>query len=591
MVLETIDWIIITVFFVISIGIGIYSSKKSSKSTKEFFLSGKNMPWWLLGTSMVATTFSNETPLLVTDITRQNGIVGNWVWWAFLLTGMLTVFVYAKLWQRSGVMTDLEFYEMRYSGKLAGFLRGFRAVYLGLIFNILILATVSMAMTKIAAVLLGWTPIMTLLIAGGITLIYSSIGGLRGVILTDFFQFFLSMVGAIWAANYILDLPEIGSLENLFAHENVADKLSFFPDFSNTELMITLIVLPLAVQWWSVWYPGGEPGGGGYVAQRMLSAKSEKDSALATLYFNLTHYAIRPWPWFIVALASLIIYPNLESLRAAFPNVDPSLIRHDFAYPAMIKILPSGLIGLVMASLFAAFMSTVSTHLNWGASYLVNDLYSRFIKPEATEKQLLIVGRFSMLIILVLSLLFALALSNALQAFHIILQIGAGTGLIYILRWFWWRINAASELTAMIVSFLLAMYFQFLHPIIFSSELSGSEQLIYGVLLTTISWVFVAFKSKSTDELTLVSFYKKIQSGGPGWKKIRDKMGITESAEKWDVGQGVLAMFVGTIAIFSFLFSIGKFLYGDTITSIILLIVFLIGSVFVIKTMKSMRFK
>jgi Na+/proline symporter len=306
-----IDWAIIAAFFVISMLIGVYASKSAGSSAKEFFLSGRNMPWWLLGVSMVATTFSADTPNLVTDIVRKQGVSGNWVWWAFLLTGMLTVFVYAKLWRRSELTTDLEFYEMRYSGKPAAFLRAFRAIYLGVFFNVVIMATVSLAAIKIGGVMLGLSPYETLLLASIVTVIYSSLGGLKGVLLTDFFQFFIPMAGSIGAAIYILDMPEIGSLNNLLTHPNVADKLNFLPDFNDWNLIIPLLIMPLAIQWWATWYPGAEPGGGGYIAQRMLSAKDEKNAIGATLFFNIAHYAMRPWPWIIVALSSLILFPQI----------------------------------------------------------------------------------------------------------------------------------------------------------------------------------------------------------------------------------------------------------------------------------------
>lgn len=434
-----IDWGIIAAFFVISLLIGLFTAKQAGSSAKEFFLSGRNMPWWLLGVSMVATTFSADTPNLVTDIVRKNGVAGNWAWWAFLLTGMLTVFVYAKLWRRSEVTTDLEFYELRYSGKGAAFLRAFRAIYLGVFFNVVIMATVSLAAIKIGGVMLGLSPIQTLLIASIVTVVYSSLGGLKGVLLTDFFQFFIAMIGSFGAAYFILDLPEIGSLNNLLAHENVADKLNFLPDFTDPNVYIPLFIMPIAIQWWATWYPGAEPGGGGYIAQRMLSAKDEKNAIGATLFFNIAHYAMRPWPWILIALSSLVIFPQISDLQAAFPDIPADKLGDDLAYSAMLTYLPTGLIGIVLASLIAAVMSTLSTHLNWGSSYIVNDFYLRFVKPEASDKELVSVGRISTVLLMALSALLALALSSALDAFNILLQIGAGTGLIFILRWFWWR--------------------------------------------------------------------------------------------------------------------------------------------------------
>ncbi len=470
--LSTIDWVIIIAFFTVTMLIGIWASKKAGKSSKAFFLSGNDMPWWLLGVSMVATTFSADTPNLVTDIVRKNGVAGNWVWWAFLLTGMTTVFIYAKLWRRSGITTDLEFYELRYSGAPATFLRGFRSIYLGVFFNVMIMATVLLAGIKIGGVMLGMSPIQTVLLVSLVTVVYSSLGGLRGVILTDFFQFILSMIGMVAAAIYIVNLPEIGGLSKLISHPNVADKIDFFPDFTNLEVAIPLFFVPIAVQWWSSWYPGAEPGGGGYIAQRMLSAKDEKDATKATLFFNVAHYALRPWPWILIALGSLIIFPDLSHIRDSFPNVDDSIIAHDLAFPAMLTLLPSGLMGLVIASLIAALMSTISTHLNWGASYIVNDFYGRFILKDETnaldslgetsasrEKKLVRVGRIATVALMILSAIFALALTNAMQAFNILLQIGAGTGLLFLLRWFWWRINAYSEIAAMISSLVIAIFF------------------------------------------------------------------------------------------------------------------------------------
>jgi solute:Na+ symporter, SSS family len=569
MLLSTLDWIIIFAFFIISLLIGLYASRSAGKSASEFFLSGRNMPWWLLGVSMVATTFSCDTPNLVTDIVRQNGVAGNWAWWAFLLTGMLTVFIYAKLWRRTQVLTDLEFYEIRYSGKMAAFLRGFRAIYLGVFFNIMVMATVSLALTKIGAVMLQWPAVQTLVISMAITAVYSTIGGFKGVLLTDFFQFFIAMLGSFWAAYYLLDLPQVGGLQNLLSHSAVNPKLSMLPDFADSDALITLLILPLAVQWWSVWYPGAEPGGGGYIAQRMLSAKNEKGAIVATLFFNVAHYALRPWPWIIVALASLIVFPDIPSIQQAFPNVAPQLIRHDFAYPAMLSFLPSGLIGLVVASLIAAFMSTISTQVNWGSSYIVNDFYQRFINPQASEKQLVAVGRWSTVILMVLTCLFALVLENALQAFNILLQVGAGTGLIFILRWFWWRINAYSEMAAMVISFLVALYLEIIHPALGLAPMSTVSKLLLGVGITTVGWIIVTYLTQPTDTATLRSFYKLVKPGGPGWKKVveeaqRDNESLeTANAKGWDVPVGILCMIIGTLLVYFALFAVGNWIYGN----------------------------
>lgn len=594
MVLHAIDWFSVILFFVVSLAIGIGVARKAGKNSSEFFLSGRNMPWWLLGVSMVATTFSADTPNLVTDIVRQRGVAGNWVWWAFLLTGMLTVFVYAKLWRRSEVLTDLEFYEIRYSGKAAAFLRGFRALYLGVFFNVLIMATVSLAMIKIAGVMLDLTPVKTLLIASVVTVAYSALGGLRGVLITDFFQFFIAMIGAIGAAIVAVNLPEVGGLNALLTHENVLPKLNLLPDFSDTQAVISLLILPLAVQWWSVWYPGAEPGGGGYIAQRMLSAKTERHAIGATLFFNAAHYALRPWPWIVVALCSIVVFPDLASLQAAFPNVDASVIGHDLAYPAMLTYLPHGLLGLVVASLIAAFMSTISTHLNWGSSYIVNDFYTRFVNPGADDRTQVRVGRLSTVGLMVLAALLALALSNALQAFNILLQIGAGTGLIFILRWFWWRINPWSEITAMVVSFLIAVYFQFVHVSLGLPEVSGHLQLLAGVAITTVAWVAVTLVTKPSDAETLYSFYNLVRPGGPGWERViqtasSDGVELKGLGAAWEVPIEILCMLFGAFTIYGALFSVGFVIYGNLGPGLILATVAILSGALVFRLWKKLR--
>lgn len=565
-------------FFLLSLIIGVAVARRAGKSSSEYFLSGRNMPWWLLGVSMVATTFSSDTPNLVTDIVRQNGVAGNWVWWAFLLTGMLTVFVYAKLWRRSQVMTDIEFYELRYSGKAAAFLRGFRALYLGVFFNILIMAAVSLAIIKIGGVMLKLTPVETLLIASFVTVVYSTLGGLRGVLITDFFQFGIAMIGAVGAAVVALRMPQVGGIKGLLAADALQGKLALLPDFSQTEALIPLFILPLAVQWWSVWYPGAEPGGGGYIAQRMLSAKTEKHAVGATLLFNAAHYALRPWPWIVVALCSLLVFPDLTSLQQAFPHVAPNVLRHDLAYPAMLTFLPAGLLGLVVASLIAAFMSTISTHLNWGSSYIVNDFYKRFLNQDASDRLQVRAGRISTVVLMALTAVMALVLSNALQAFQILLQIGAGTGLLFILRWFWWRVNPYSELTAMVVSFLAAVYLQLIHPGTGLPEISVHGRLLLGVSITTVSWVSVTFITRPSDEKTLRSFYHLVKPGGPGWKKVvqaaRAEGVLLEDAEKgWDVPAGILCMLLGSLMVYSALFAIGYWIYGKHTVGMLLTLI------------------
>jgi Na+/proline symporter len=580
MTLTALDYGIIIFIFVAVIAIGFIVSKKSGKNSTEFFLSGRNMPWWLLGFSMVATTFSTDTPNLVTDIVRNDGVSGNWVWWAFLITGLLTVFVYAKLWRRSNVETDMEFYELRYGGAPAKFLRGFRSIYLGLAFNVLAMAAVTLAAIKIGQVMLGLSSLEVIGIAGTITVLFSAIGGFRGVIYSDFLLFFVAMAGSIGAAYYLVNLPEVGGLAELITHENVRDKIDLVPRWSDKEKFISLLVIPLAVQWWSSWFPGAEPGGGGYIAQRMLAAKNENHAVGATFFFNVMHYALRPWPWIIVALASLVIFPDIASIQAAFPNVEESKLGHDLAYSAMLTMLPAGLLGLVLASLGAAYMSTVSTHLNWGSSYIVNDFYKQHINKNASEKELVRVGRGSTVLLMIISAIIALLLNNAMQLFDIIIMFGAGTGLVFILRWFWSRINAWSEITAMFVSGVISILLNFtsLGVYLFGGNLldgtfqegvfEGWLQYPFVVLVTTICWLIATFITPKEDKKVLYNFYQKIQPGGPGWKNVVDQaksenIDIITTKEKWSVPTGILAVIAGTIMVYGCLFTTGKIIYGE----------------------------
>ena len=629
MELTMIDWAFIFGFFALALGIGLSVARQAGKSSEDYFLSGRHMPWWLLGFSMVATTFSTDTPNFVTNLVRKNGVAGNWMWWSFLLTGMLTVFVYAKLWRRSKVLTDVEFYEIRYSGKTAAFLRGFRALYLGVFFNIMIMGMVSLAAIKIGSAMLGLTPVESILYASIVTVIFSTLGGFKGVLLTDCVLFVIAMVGAVAAAVFAVQHADIGSLTTLFANEQVAEKLSIIPQLKqdangaitddSLNLMIGVLIVPLAVQWWSVWYPGSEPGGGGYLAQRMLAAKNEKHATGAVLFFNATHYALRPWPWIIVALCSLVVFPmdtqsvrdaakaelksdqivqlqkqvdenpdgvaqadkdklqalkfkkeGLTALREAFPDTPDDKIGHDLAYPAMLRSLPHGWLGLVLASLVAAYMSTISTHLNWGSSYVVNDFYKRFIKPEAKDKELVLVGRVSTVLMMVIAAVFALQLTSALQAFEILLQIGAGTGLLFILRWFWWRINAVSEVVGMVVSFVVAVVLA-LGP----WELQVWQQLLIGVAITTTCWVTATLLTRPTDAKTLRRFCKMINPSGPGWKEIyktaeAEGQPIESVHEAVNLPRGILCMVLGCMAVYGALFAVGMFLYGQTVVASIL---------------------
>jgi len=583
--IANLDWIIIISFLSITLLIGLIVSRKSGKNSSEFFLSGRNMPWWLLGISMVATTFSTDTPNLVTDIVRNNGVAGNWVWWVFLLTGLLTVFVYAKLWRKSNVNTDIEFYEMRYSGKPAKFLRSFRALYLGVIFNVLAMGGISLAAIKIGQVMLGLTAFETIGIAGAITVLFSTMGGFKGVVYTDFLLFFVAMAGSIGAAYYLVNMPEIGGIQALITHPNVADKISMLPDFSNTEQLIMLLIIPLAVQWWSAWYPGAEPGGGGYIAQRMLAAKDENHAIGATLFFNIMHYAFRPWPWILVALASLIVFPDIASIQEAFPAVSEDKLGHDLAYSAMLTKLPTGLLGLVLASLIAAYMSTISTHLNWGASYIVNDFYTQQINPSATEKQKVNVGRLSTVILFLASAALALLLTNALQLFDFILMFGAGTGLIFILRWFWWRINAWSEISAIFVSGIVSILFnmEIVTSVLFGETTLMPEYMKFPmlVMITTVVWLVVTFATPAEDKEVLLSFYKKTVPGGPGWKAIVGDEQI--ESEGWSVPSGILAMLLALAMIYCLLFATGYFIYGNLLLAGILMLTALIAAYFLFR--------
>ena len=475
------------------------------------------------------------------------------------------------------MLTYIEFYEIRYSGKSAAFLRGFRALYLGVFFNIMIMASVSLAAIKIGGVMLGLSPLQCILGASIVTVIFSSLGGFRGVVFTDFLLFIMAMVGSIAAAYFALGHADIGSLKALFAHPNVSDKLTFLPPVewdasgsltdANMDLWMTLIVIPLVVQWWSVWYPGAEPGGGGYVAQRMLAAKDERHATGAVLFFNFAHYGLRPWPWIIVALASLVVFPTLESIQVAFPKVDPSVLGHDLAYPAMLTFLPTGWLGLVLASLIAAYMSTISTHLNWGSSYVVNDFYKRFVKKKASSKEQVLVGRIATASMMVVAGWLALQLQSALDTFQILLQVGAGTGLLFILRWFWWRINAFSELAALISSFGLAVLFKTVDP-----GWAWWMELIISIGLTTLIWLTVTLLTPPCDKATLLRFYKRARPGGNGWGPVRehskDFLPRNDSLAP-QIGQAIM----GIIGVYGFLFGIGKLIYGETLWGIVLLAV------------------
>ena len=566
MQLNAVDAFIVLVSLVVSFIPAVVLARRGGSSTEEFFTSGRAAPWWLIGVSMVATTFSTDTPNLVTNLVRERGVANNWAWWAFLLTGVATVFFYARLWRRSRVLTDLEFYEIRYTGRAATFLRGFRAVYLGLFFNAVIMATVNLAAAKIANVLLGWPLGQTLLVCAVLNIAFAATSGLWGVMVTDFIQFGIAMAGAIVAAYFALKQPEVGGLAGLIERIDPAT-LALVPDFGDWPVALTVLVIPLTVQWWSVWYPGAEPGGGSYIAQRMLAARSENDALAGTLLFNVAHYAVRPWPWIIVALASMIVYPEVSDIARTFPHVDPELVGHDMAYPAMLRFLPHGVLGFMVAGLLAAYISTMSTHLNWGTSYLVHDVYRRLVRPDAGEKHYVLIGRLVTAALMLVAALVTLVLDSARQSFELLMSIGAGTGLIYLLRWYWWRINAWSEIAAMASSFLIAVG-------LFVAGKGGGGvaphiALLLTVAATTIVWVVVTFVTAPTDRATLVRFYRAVRPAGPGWKDIRAEAGLGPSPDS--LPQLLLAWTVGCVFVYAALFGVGSFVYGSTATGLVFL--------------------
>ncbi|MCC7126696.1 MAG: Na+:solute symporter [Acidobacteria bacterium] len=557
MQLTGLDWLIVVVSIAVSFAPALWLARRAASSTTEFFASGRAAPWWLVGVSMVATTFSTDTPNLVANLVREGGIAANWVWWAFLPTGMTTVFFYAKLWRRLGVITDLEFYELRYSGREATWVRAFRAVYLGVIFNVAIMASVNLAAAKIANVLLGWPMGQTLLVCAIINVAFAATSGLWGVLVTDFIQFGIAMTGSIAAATYALSHPRVGGLTGLF-DQIPASTLAVVPDLSNWEVALPLFIIPLTVQWWSTWYPGSEPGGGSYVAQRMLAAHSERDAMRGTLLFNVAHYALRPWPWILVALASMLVFPTIADIQRALPHVDAALVGHDMAYPAMLTFLPEGWLGLMVAGLLAAYVSTISTHLNWGTSYLVHDLYRRFLRPDRSERHYVAVGRLVTALLMLAAALLTLSLDSARATFNLLLSIGAGTGLLYLLRWFWWRINAWSEIAAMASSFVLAL-------MLFVLERGGVAipqhlSLVGTVMITTAVWMAATVLTEPTDEATLKRFYQRVRPAGPGWRHVRAALGGLPSTD--DLGAAFRGTIAGCAFVYAALFGAGHALMG-----------------------------
>jgi Na+/proline symporter len=574
MQLTVLDWSIVVLSIFISFLPAIWLARRAGQNTAEFFTSGRAAPWWLIGVSMVATTFSTDTPNLVTNLVREGGIAANWVWWAYLLTGMSTVFFYAKLWRRIGVLTDLEFYELRYSGPAARWVRGFRAVYLGLFFNCVIIASVNLAAAKIANVLLGWPMVQTLLVCGVLNVAFAATSGLWGVLVTDMIQFGIAMTGSFAAAVYALRRPEVGGLDGLIAKLRPGS-LDMVPDLGNLEVALPIFILPIAVQWWATWYPGGEPGGGSYIAQRMLAAKSERDALSGTLFFNIAHYALRPWPWIIVALSSMLVFPEVADIQRALPHVDKNLLGNDMAYSAMLTFLPAGLLGLMVAGLLAAYVSTISTHLNWGTSYLVHDFYRRFLRPGESEHHYVFVGRVVTGLLMIAAGLITLIMETARGNFNLMLSIGAGTGLLYLLRWFWWRINAWCEITAMVSSFVLAL-------VIFIGERRGVAlpthvSLMGTVAVTTVVWLVTAFVTAPTSAETLRRFYQLARPAGPGWTAVRRESGNLAPLD--DLGLGFAGWAAGCVMVFGALFGAGYFLLGRPTMGIVWTIAFVVSAI------------
>jgi Na+/proline symporter len=586
-----IDWIVAAGSILICFIPALFLAKRSRSSTSEFFGSGRSVPWWLAGLSMVATTFSSDTPNWVTEQVRRYGVAGNWQWWAFVLTGVATVFFFARLWRRSGVLTDLEFYELRYSGTSASVVRGFRAVYLGLFFNCFIMGMVTLAACKIANILFGLPAWQTIVICGILNVVFAAHSGLWGVLVIDMIQFFIKMT-AVFAAAWF-SLVEVGrrlggeasawvGLKRLvvtLSTQQVLQSgganpqpvmslsdgtgqpiLNMLPNFSMSELALMIFIMPIAISWWANWYPGAEPGGGSYIAQRMLASKSEKDSLGGTLFFNVAHYVLRPWPWIITALCSIIVYPDLASIKAAFPNADASLIGHDSAFPAMLKFLPVGFVGLMIGGLLAANSSTILTHLNWGSSYLVHDFYRRFIRKDALESHYVNAGRLSTVMLYLVAAVLSLTMSSAQQAFQVLLSIGAGTGLLYIARWFWWRVSAWCEIVAMAMSLLTSLLVPRLMP-----DQGFAPVTIVQVGITTVAWLITAFVGPTTDRATLVAFVRKVKPAGPGWTELRAAAGVSDAevAQENRIGAAFVGWIAGCLVIWSSLFAIGNFLYSS----------------------------
>jgi len=582
--LSLLDWSVIAAYFLFNLGIGIYYARRARGSTTEFFLSGRDVPWWLAGTSMVATTFAADTPLAVTGFVAKNGIAGNWLWWNFVMSGMLTVFLYARLWRRAGVMTDIEFAELRYSGKPAAFLRGFRALYLGLPINCIIMGWVNLAMVKILQTTLGLDKRGAVTIVIGIlifTAFYTTISGLWGVLVTDLFQFVLKMGMVIVLA--ILAVHAVGGMDALKTKITALDassaqagsRLSFFPELDSVWMPAITLFTYLAVNWWASWYPGAEPGGGGYVAQRIFSAKDERHGMLATLWFNIAHYALRPWPWILTALASLILYPDLVDKETGYirtlmdPNVFPVYLR-----------------GFMLAAFAAAYMSTIGTQLNWGASYVINDFYRRFIQRDRRERHYVIASQLVTVALMILSLIVTFYLESIGSAWKLLLVTGAGTGTVLLLRWFWWRINAWSEVSAMIAAAACSLFLQLYLKWDSDRPKDFAYLMLVTVAVTTVVWLTATMLTRAEPTETLVRFYRKVQPEGPGWNRVASQAGITPANASGGLAVQFVNWFLGCFLIYAFLFGIGYLIFGEILKGACFLLGGAIASAAILRNLK-----
>jgi solute:Na+ symporter, SSS family len=588
MTLSTLDWSVIAAYFLFNLGIGIYYARRATGSTSEFFLSGRNVPWWLAGTSMVATTFAADTPLAVTGFVANNGIAGNWLWWNFVMSGMLTVFLYARLWRRAGVMTDIEFAELRYSGKPAAFLRGFRALYLGLPINCIILGWVNLAMVKILQITLGLDKRGAMLVVIGMllfTAFYTAISGLWGVLVTDLFQFALKMAMVIVLA--VLAVNAVGGIDQMKAKIGALDaargagsRLAFFPELDSVWMPAITLFVYLAVIWWATWYPGAEPGGGGYVAQRIFSAKNEKHGLLATLWFNIAHYALRPWPWILTALASLILYPNLADKEAGYiqtlmdPNVFPTYLR-----------------GFMLAAFAAAYMSTIGTQLNWGASYVINDFYRRFVKTSSSDRHYVIASQLVTLFLMIVSLGVTFYMDSIGKAWKLLLVTGAGTGTVLLLRWFWWRINAWSEVSAMICAAVVSLFLQLGLKWNSDSPLDFAYLMIVTVAITSVVWIGVTMFTQPEPKEKLIAFYRRVRPEGPGWDRIAADAGLAREHAQGRLSLQFMNWILGCALIYGSLFGIGKLIFKEWATGSLYLLVAIVAGVLISRNLSRGEFE